>query len=292
MASFYPMRGSGRRVAKRWNEVHRDIVLETPDWEPIRYLDSGAFTLMRQAGVRPKAQSLDIAVGEITMDVDVFKSYVSDYVEYLREYKDDWDVIIEMDVDTLNFGEVSGIEVAQTCRRMLERVVGPRLMPVWHTIAGQGAWKDMVARFPYVAMGGVSYKSRETRMRVDYAHSQGVKVHGLGISKAEHLAQTTFDTVDSTTWLSSIKFGQYCGWRFSAKECKYNDARAVSRARQFRDIVRGLGYDPEILLEPGASQIEKFEVAIALFQMREAEAPPINSIITPVGGIHGNNVDS
>lgn len=272
-------------------------------WAQYRFLDSGAFTFLKAgAGTRIKApgrSSVRVTRGgnvsvayhtgatameggkETADDVDKriadLKAHFQNYVAFLKENLDDWDFIVDMDVDTLNFGDVSGVEVTQRCRKTLLEIAGEKLLPVWHPIAGMSSFRDLCRDYPFVAIGSdMDPASRKLRQLCDYAHSQGVKVHGFGTSKVDVLEVTPFDTVDSTTWVSSVRFGQFAGWRFTSKDGKAKiSAREMAKAHRFRIIVKKLGYDPEELLEEGCSQTTKYEVAIALFQQRQDAASKI-----------------
>jgi hypothetical protein len=265
-------------------------------WEHYRYLDSGAFTFLKLGqGTRIKAASkarvsksgtvsrstsartMAHAVQEETTALGPrLKEHFRNYIAYLRANLDKWDFVCDMDVDTLDFGDTPGVEVTWACRRALRKVAGDKLLPVWHPIAGWDSLKDLCATYPYIAIGSDMNPGTPEIQRVcDYAHTQGVLVHGFGTSRVDILNVTPFDTVDSTTWISSVRYGQFMGWRLSAKDSKHNDARSNSRALRFRSMVEEMGYDPDVLLEPGSRQIEKYEVALRLMMKRQDEAPPV-----------------
>ena len=74
----------------------------------------------------------------------------------------------------------------------------------------------MCDRYDYVAVGGLALTKnrndvfyKHTRHFIDEAHRRHAKIHGLGFTKPNILAQHPFDSVDSTSWLSGARFGVY-----------------------------------------------------------------------------------
>jgi len=79
----------------------------------------------------------------------------------------------------------------------------------------------MCKEYDYVAVGGIA--SREIKPNeykylswfVKTAHDYGAVIHGLGFSNPKYLEIIHFDTVDSTSWASGVRWGQL--YKFNGK---------------------------------------------------------------------------
>ena len=313
MGSFHYMRGS----MKAWRRTMAAI----DDWphECFRYLDSGVFTLLRRTGdVRakmsgaPNMKDKDVFVKHITEEA--FIKHYREYAAFLREYAHEWDYIIEMDVDTLKIlpkgkkltGDPdeddlvlrSGVEATRWARKRLREIVGDKLMPVWHTNPLEGnveRFKEICNEYSYIGIGSdVSPRDPTLKYFCSEAHRLGIKVHGLGSSRRDVLRNTPFDSVDSTTWLSSVRFAQYDGIFLTTGQGK-NKLSAVAKARGLALLAEIRRRHPDIdtdrLFETGATQIEKYIVALTLLQIRQDEAQRSMRVVDTLvrGSLFGGN---
>lgn len=157
-------------------------------------LDSGAFTYMEQA---------KNSKGKTT---DNFEQYVREYAAFINK----WDIqyFFEMDIDV-----IVGIEKVEEYRRLLEELTGKKSVPVFHLSRGKDYWLRMIKEYDYVAIGGLAIKTfpknkhHYLKWFIKTAHEHGTKVHGLGYTSNTGLIDYTFDTVDSTSWISATRFG-------------------------------------------------------------------------------------
>ena len=287
MASYGYVRRNSR--SDKWNDI---ILPQLVGWPHYRYLDSGAFTFLRRAqtsrlgmGSRREAE---IAANEKRGSVVTLQEVMDhfrEYVAYLERYLDVWDYIFDCDVDGVPLvrGDdtvMPGINFTEWSRVKLREVAGDKLIPVWHVLSDDGnftKFRALVdAGHKYIGIGSdIKPDWRPLRYLIDYAHQNDVLVHGLGTSKVDILEKMPFDTVDSSTWISSARFGQYAGQSYTAKARKAPmGARELSRATKFEDYVRSLGEDPADLLLP-TETTAKYVVSLALFQERQAQATAI-----------------
>ena len=83
-------------------------------------------------------------------------------------------------------------------------------MPVFHPELGIGYYKQLVASYNYIALGGivVGKWGNVSQMvpLIKYANVRGVRVHGLGFTRQDELSRFPFYSVDSTSWQSE-RFG-------------------------------------------------------------------------------------
>jgi len=218
------------------------------EWPVRKYLDSGVFTFVRKAGTTRIriARAAEVIQKPASIQLEEFRKFYAEYVAYLKQYGEFWDHVIELDVDeiaatvwyetkepkpkSLDLQEgwaERGREWAMANIRKIQdnlrEIVGDRLMPAWHVQRGHDGWTDMVARFPYVAVGsdtGVPTSTLSSRPPMETAilrgmcreaHETGTFVHYLGDTRYKTFMQAELDSADSTTWVSAGRFGQFPG---------------------------------------------------------------------------------
>lgn len=265
MGSFHQL-GEGRGSMKRFATVAE--FLRT--WPTLRILDSGVFTFLRRTGqLRVTAKARKTSKTRPPLTLDDFNEYADRYKAYLREYLDDWDFVVELDVDN-----IFGADVSRAFRTELKVIAGDKLIPVWHTVAGLSGWTDCYNEFPYIGTG--SDKPMDTtfyRRIIDEAHAHGAVVHGFGGTRVDVMHAVPYDTADSTTWLAAWRFGQFGGTNFRRGDTM--SGRELSKARQLAvKALETVGATPEELTEGGANK-KQLLLATLLLQEREAELPPI-----------------
>lgn len=160
-------------------------------------VDSGAFTFMQKL-----AKNQAIATD--------FEQYLQEYINFIKQY--DIKLFFELDIDV-----VVGYKKVLEFRKILEDGVGRQCIPVWHVPRGKDAFLEICEQYDYIAIGGIVNKNSEFKAHkrhlfpwfIDKAHQHGAKIHGLGFTNTPMLAQYRFDSVDSTSWLSGRRHGQY-----------------------------------------------------------------------------------
>lgn len=155
-------------------------------------LDSGAFTF-RIHGL--KGENID--------------TYTKRYIDFINKY--DIKYFFEMDID-MNKEDL--VKVKQL-RRRIEEETGKQCIPVWHETRGIEEWKDMVNKYKYISIGGITYGINDEYVNklkklVDYANAHRVKVHGLGYNR-KNIIDMGFYSVDATSWNGSA-YGNIWYW--------------------------------------------------------------------------------
>jgi hypothetical protein len=151
-------------------------------------LDSGAFTFMQNSG---KAVA--------------WEEYIERYVAFIN--RNNINKFFELDIDN-----VVGYDKVLEYRKRLESLTNKQCIPVWHKSRGIKEWQAMCDQYSYVAIGGIVSKEIKPAQYTAFpsmiaeAHRRGAKVHGLGFT-SEKAFSMNFDSVDSTNWLSSSRFG-------------------------------------------------------------------------------------
>lgn len=152
-------------------------------------LDSGVFTMIN-SGKR--------------FDID---KYVDEYAEFIREHK--IKQYVEMDVD-----QIYGVEKTRKLRDRIENKVGWQSIPVWHTIRGKESFEQDCKDYDYIALGYFLTEGLPSQVTIKYAkafvtraHQLGCRIHGLGFTRTTLLDKIPFDSVDSSTWSISKRYG-------------------------------------------------------------------------------------
>lgn len=151
-------------------------------------LDSGAFTFMNGAG---------------TTDFD---AYLSRYIRFIKENNIKY--FFELDVDS-----ITGYEKVKEYRKRLEDGTGRQCIPVWHKSRGKDEFINLCEQYNYVSIGGIVTKEITKEQYpfftwfINEAHKRGCEIHGLGFTDTKLLQKYSFDSVDSTAWLSGSRYG-------------------------------------------------------------------------------------
>lgn len=154
-------------------------------------LDSGAFTFFGGKKVN-------------------WNKYVDDYINFIN--KSDKKLFFELDIDN-----IIGLSAVEDIRNKIIKQTGKKPIPVWHPQRGIEYYKKMVDDFEYVSLSlSGQYTSSWIKKPnaddviyklLDIANSNKCKVHGLGYTKLEKLHKFKFYSVDSTSWIMAMKFG-------------------------------------------------------------------------------------
>ena len=278
------------------------------EWPHYRYLDSGVFTLMRQAGVsrisaktQPKAQRestlkkrmpfkiLQQERRRVIIPHEMVHGRFIAYRSYLRKHIDEWDFVMNFDIDQMDIEMpggrvVSGLKVAERMTRQLYEIAGPKLIVVWHP--ARMSWDyftNLVSKYDYIAVGSdAKLRSRGLKYACDYAHQHDTLMHGLAVG-TKVLGRIPFDTADCSTWISGVVYGIYAGINYGLRYKSNSWDERHAWLEQFtRDVV---GLDPAAVRTSdttGPNAVIKFEVAVALFQRRQEQLIPIAKPRSPV----------
>lgn len=152
-------------------------------------LDSGVFTMIN-SGKR--------------FDID---KYVDEYAEFIRDHK--IKQYVEMDVD-----QIYGVEKTRKLRERIENRVGWQSIPVWHTIRGKESFEEDCRNYDYIALGYFLTEGLSSQLTIKYAkafvkraHELNCRIHGLGFTRTTLLDKIPSDSVDSSTWSISKRYG-------------------------------------------------------------------------------------
>lgn len=159
------------------------------------FLDSGAFSFQNAAGCIAGRSNKDTS----ELNTSALLKYMLDYMEFMKEYKDYFDIMVEVDVDY-----IIGFEKT---RYMLERMrsEGLDIRPVWHIPRGTEQWEADCKRFDYHGIEGQTRHKDDPssfyNQMIGIAHSHKSRIHGFAMTSEKLLYQIPFDSVDSASWM-------------------------------------------------------------------------------------------
>jgi len=198
-------------------------------------IDSGAFTFF----------------GGNKVDWD---GYTSLYINFVNDLNKKY--FFELDID-----KIVGVDKALAIRRRIEKETGKQPIPVWHPIRGIEAYKELCKEYSYVALSlsglyDSSWIKNDNSTKViqsliHIAKEHGARVHGLGYTKARLLHLFDFFSVDSTTWIGGMKFGNivfFDGKRISTCKRPKNTKMINPRKRLLHNYKEWLKYQQYGLL--------------------------------------------
>ena len=162
-------------------------------------VDSGAFTLLLKIWKGKKSSKAKVK--------EIGEQYFCDYADWVVHNQKNLTSVVNLDLDTV-FGEKV---ITDWNMELLKHVKDTEICFVWHKYEhGLAGWRKFCKTYNYVGCSGVlsgRIEMGELIARIGIAKDYGVRVHGLGMTRFRMLDKTAFFSVDSTSWLSALKFG-------------------------------------------------------------------------------------
>jgi hypothetical protein len=168
------------------------------------YLDSGAHALVYAEMAENKMLSdswhpINKEVEEIKSDPD---KYVKEYMDFLENNKDLYDVAVELDIQVI----VGNDKVNEWREEFIRR--GIPIMFVLHLRAGDNkelieGWKSKGIN--YIGFGEIAGNEIKIKSLTKNAQDIGMKVHWFAYTPLDVFRKCNADTTDSTSWLAATK---------------------------------------------------------------------------------------
>lgn len=177
-------------------------------------LDSGAFTIMNSR------KSIDFNPVE----------YAKKYARYIKE--NNIELFLELDIDG-----VFGFDVYKDCLHILQDITGKEPIYVFHKWRGVEYYEELVKYKDYVALGDVSVDGGSRKLYdyfpwfIEKAHENNCKVHGLAFTSIPSLRYMPFDSIDSSSWVSGVRFGnltRFDGHTIQKYDCKRTETKQLA----------------------------------------------------------------
>lgn len=210
-------------------------------------VDSGAHSFFAYYSTMGKADIGFHNVARTTAptvpDVDEPEKVVAGYFDWVEDNYDDIDYFVELDLQ-----EFVGQDTVQRWRDdAVKRGIGDKMLWCWHpAIDSFDEFKRFVNECParYVGVEGVR-KNRaplQYNKLIRYAYENDCKIHGFAMVKSEYLERCPFYSVDSSSWLASMRYG--CLILFKNQRLRILNFSSMSKKALMKNCVEN-GLTPE-----------------------------------------------
>lgn len=221
-------------------------------------IDSGAYTYINNP---------DYAENTI----EEWEQHIQNYLSWAKSHKDIIFAIASLDIERL----VGGEQVQEWNEKYFEPFMLETGIPVcfvWHEDHTKLSWEQYCQRYPYVGLswgtdtfddGSGGLKTCQKMLKVAEKHN--AVVHGMAMTRTSLLPKLPFYTVDSTTWMVGVQYGEVNWWRGTKMSRLKKDKW---KGEMLEEICSTLGRDKELLLSEDSA--EMIRVNVQAFMKAEA----------------------
>jgi len=147
--------------------------------------------------------------------IEKWESYIKQYLKWVKKNKEIVFAIADLDIHSL----VGTREVKRLRREYFEPFMQETGIPVcyvWHEPEGIDGFEKMCERYNYC---GISWASEDRdgsegsiQQMFNIARENDTVIHGYGMTQTSMLSKYPFYTVDSTTWMIGLQYGEISYW--------------------------------------------------------------------------------
>ena len=211
------------------------------------FVDSGAFTFIT-----------NLEFEEYT--IEQWESYIESYLKWIEKHKDIVFAFASLDLEYLVGGEQVQIWNEKYFEPFMLRT-GIPVCFVYHDNATKLTWEQYCQRYPYVGVswGGIDTQGNDLKYgmnKLKVAEKYGAVVHGMAMTQTALLTKLPFYTVDSTTWLVGLQYGEINFWTGKKMSRLKKDKWKGAMLPQ----VVAKGFDEHKLLEEDKEEMIKVNV--------------------------------
>ena len=167
------------------------------------FVDSGAFSFIS-----------NLEFQEYT--IEQWEKYIESYLRWIEKHRTIVFAFANLDLEYL----VGGEKVQEWNEKYFEPFMLRTGIPVcfvYHDEATKLTWEQYCQRYPYV---GISWGGLDTQgndigygtKKLKIAEKYGAVCHGMAMTQTALLTKLPFYTVDSTTWLVGLQYGEVNYW--------------------------------------------------------------------------------
>ena len=211
------------------------------------FVDSGAFTYIT-----------NLEYEEYT--IEQWEALIERYLRWIEKHSSIVFAFASLDLEYL----VGGEKVQEWNEKYFEPFMLRTGIPVcfvYHDNATKLTWEQYCQRYPYVGVswGGLDTQGNDVKYglnKLRIAEKYGAVVHGMAMTQTALLTKLPFYTVDSTTWLVGLQYG----------EVNYWNGKKMSRLKKDKwkgsmlERLCSLGFDRQKLLDEDKEELIKVNV--------------------------------
>ena len=211
------------------------------------FVDSGAFTFIS-----------NLEFEEYT--IEQWEKYIESYLRWIEKHRNIVFAFASLDLEYLVGGEQVQIWNEKYFEPFMLRT-GIPVCFVYHDNATKLTWEQYCQRYPYVGVswGGLDTQGNDLMYgmnKLKVAEKYGAVVHGMAMTQTALLTQLPFYTVDSTTWLVGLQYGEINFWRGTKMSRLKKDKWKGDMLEQ----VVAKGFDKQKLLDEDKEEMIKVNV--------------------------------
>lgn len=167
------------------------------------FVDSGAFTFMNSLEHKDATR-------------EEWETYIQKYLMWIEKHKNIVFSFANLDIEYLVGGDVVQEWNEQYFEPFMLRT-GIPVCFVYHDDATNLTWEQYCQRYPYVGIswGGIDTQGNDLSYGINklkVAEKYGAVCHGMAMTHTSLLTKIPFYTVDSTTWLVGLQYGEINFW--------------------------------------------------------------------------------
>lgn len=167
------------------------------------FVDSGAFTFIS-----------NLEFQDYT--IEQWEKYIETYLRWIEKHQNIVFAFASLDLEYLVGGEQVQIWNEKYFEPFMLRT-GIPVCFVYHDNATKLTWEQYCQRYPYVGVswGGLDTQGNDLKYgmnKLKVAEKYGAVVHGMAMTQTALLTKLPFYTVDSTTWLVGLQYGEINFW--------------------------------------------------------------------------------
>ena len=167
------------------------------------FVDSGAFTFISNSEFQDYT-------------IDQWESYIESYLRWIEKHRSIVFAFASLDLEYLVGGEQVQLWNEKYFEPFMLRT-GIPVCFVYHDNATKLTWEQYCQRYPYVGVswGGLDTQGNDLSYgmnKLKVAEKYGAVVHGMAMTQTALLTKLPFYTVDSTTWLVGLQYGEVNYW--------------------------------------------------------------------------------
>ena len=195
----------------------------------------------------PEDMAIFLDSGGYTLNKNPEKYTIEELHEMAHKYRD----FVEMNYDRLEMVSefdalVLGQEWIQRERASFWEGLGDKWLPIWHAETGIAELERLAATYGRVGVPQTSVGGRDIIPVLNRLARDGVRLHGVAMTKTTLLEEVAFDSVASTSWLSPAQYGDTQIW--TGHELKRYPRKYKEQGRKrHRQHLASQGFDTEAI---------------------------------------------
>lgn len=149
-------------------------------------LDSGAYSLNKDDSQATEEQAMALAIN---------------YMTFVRQNIDRLAGVTEFDALIL------GDQWISATREDFYADLGDKFIPIWHSLTGLPELHRLAAEYGRVGILQDDTDDEDHEAALTQLAADGIRLHGVGMTRMRAMRQIAWDSVSSTSWLSPIQYG-------------------------------------------------------------------------------------